>query len=251
MIGKIYRAKRELIESSGLDIPKKHNLVFDASTDFRDPSGGWEEEHFTGEKIKIINLPFHQYEYLYIPYSVIGCYIHTLGGRVRPVLDYQFIPLYKVDKLILIRPTGITTNNVYFQYFLTDTLTPIKIYDVYEEIGFTLVKGSVFQKYELPFPSFQLKVLLKLPTNPTSIDYNISSYLYNDSGSVILDDKNGIAGAPLTINNIYRYDLISGSGEVTEPHYPFPSWRTHIGLINNDAGTDIPDVRLKVISWED
>lgn len=248
-MGNIYRAKRELIESFGLDIPKKHNLVLDASSDFRSPSGGWEDTYFTGEKIKVIQLPFHQFEYLYIPYSVVGCYMHMLNGGIESVLDYQFVPLCKTDKLILVRPTGLLSGSIYFQYFLTDSLTPIKILDVYEKINFE-VTPSNYVLMEIPFPTYEFELIVLVPTPSDSWGFDIDIYPFTTSDTFVLDDVSGLVGTDTVINTIYKYDFVGGSGAVSNPHYTHPSYRTKIKISNDDAVNSMPSLRLRLISFE-
>ena len=176
---------------------EKHNIKIDVN-DFRAATNtGWEKQ-LPGEDIFIIDIKI-PFKYLYIPSCPFDTYLHsTKYINLIKVSQNILIPIDIIDKIILVKPTDLTSGYMYFQYWLSN-IESIKIFDMVDWYDFTLVKNGVFQKYELPFPSFQIKVLLKLPTNPTSIDFNISSYPFRGDGSVILDNKDGITGSPLWV----------------------------------------------------
>lgn len=225
---------------------EKYNLKIDAS-DFRAATDTSWEEQLLGEDIYIIDIKI-PYKYLYVPPCPFDIYLHsTKYINLIKVPQNVFIPLDIIDKIILVNP-GISSGSMYFQYWLSD-IESVKILDIYEKIGFMLPKGGDGEAIFMPFPTYQMKVYIKIPTNPTSIDFNINIQPINENHTFILDELDGTTEK--FINNVYEYDKICGSGVVTDPHYPFPSWSTYVGLINNDVADDIVNCRLKIISWED
>lgn len=230
------------------DIQKKYNLKLNANNDFRESSDtGWESQ-ISGRYFKIIPISYLKYKFFYAPTTVLDLYFLVDDNYLVPAYQNIYIPLGRMNQIILVRPDGVTSGDLYFQYWLSN-IESVKVFDVYEKIGFTLPMGGGGEAIFMPFPTYQMKFYLKIPTNPTSIDFNINIQPVQDNHTFALDELDGTTEK--LINNYYEYNKIGGSGVVTNPHYPFPSWSTYIGIINNDVGADIVNCRLKVISWED
>lgn len=222
------------------DPQKKYNIGLDAATDFI--ASPYPE--LSGEQTKDIPVQWLDFKYLYIPSSVIRVYL-LKDSYLIPVVHNVITPLNKVNKIVLVRPTGMTSAYIYFQYWLTNLLS-VKIYDEYNGNNFTLTHGDI-QITNIPFPTYNLKVLLELGSNPTNINYQVNISPFDGGTHFILDAKTGIT--ELIINNFYKFSELGGSGAITEPHYIFPSFRTQIYLTNADPEVDITGCYLKVISW--
>lgn len=222
---------------------KKYNLKLKANTDFKLST----YPELSGKYIKEIPIPWIDYKWFYAPTSVVKIYFLT-DQYIVPAVQNVYVPLGKVQKIILVRPDYLSSGDIYFQFWLLNTES-VKILDIHEEKELILLKNGVSKICYIPFPTYQMKLYFYIPLNPTSIDFNITIQPINEDHDFILDEL--IGTTEKLINNVYKYDFIGGSGVVTNPHYPFPSYLTYVELKNNDVSDDILGCRLKVISFED
>ena len=250
--------KREL--SQILKPQEKFNLELDPS-DFRAATNtGWEKQ-LLGENIYIIDIRI-PYEFLYLPTCPFDIYLHsTKYTNLMKIPQNIFIPIDIIDKIILVKSPLITSEKMLFQYWLSD-IKSVKIYDIYERLNFDLIANTEWSTL-LPFPTYQIRVLLKCDNNPTGLTFKLTTLPYSLCLGRIpsclscldVDNKSGIIGGTAEgdaiLNNIYNYDKIGGSGEETNPHYPLPSWNTFVSLKNEDVAVDMEHCYLKIISWED
>lgn len=227
---------------------EKYNLQLNADTNFRAATDtGWEIQ-LLGKYIYIIDIKT-PYKYLHIPSCGFDVYLHsTEYVNLMKVPQNIFIPLDIIDKIILVRPGGLSSGFILFQYWLSD-IESVKILDVYDESNFILTPNTE-QNYRMPFPTYQLKVIFYAPTNPTGLTIHFLIYPFNSSQGFVLDMKTGITEFGTILNNVYEYDKICGSGAVTDPHYPFPSFETILSFTNEDLANPMNNCYLKVVSWE-
>lgn len=228
---------------------EKHNLKLTPS-DFREATNtGWEKQ-LLGEKIYIINIKI-PFKYLYLPPCPFVVYLYSIKyANLMKAPQGIFVLMDIVDKIILVRPSGLVVGDIYFQYWLSN-VESVKILDVYENyIGDIL--GSQNLIFEIPFPTYQLLVVFLVGINPTSYQYIVTIRPF--STGIVGDYEIDNAGALATtngINNYYFYDRVGGCREVTEPSYPRPSFRTKVNIINNDAESDMEGCLLRLISFGD
>jgi len=230
---------------------KKYNIKLDASSDFRLSSDtGWESQ-IGGKHFKLIPVSYLKYKFFYAPTTVLEIYFLSEGGELKPVYQNIYILLGKVKDLVLVRPEGMVSGILYFQFWLSN-IESINISDHYETGEFDPIP-SALESIELPFPTHQLRIWLKLNMNPTSINFQvlISNSCYDAINPYTLDYMPALAGNGLRINNYYEYNRIGGSEIETDPRHPFPSFFTEIRIENNDAGSSVTDVDVIVDSFGD
>ena len=225
----------------------KYNLELNADLDFRISSDISWESQISGKYFKMIPISYLKYKFFYAPTSVLDLYFLVDNSYLVPVSQNVYIPLGRVNQIILVRPNDLASGYIYFQYWLSN-LESVKILDFYEKTNFSIA-GGMNEIMRMPFPTHQMKVLFKCGTNPTSFKFYISIYTFNRDLAFTLDYKAGITD--LFINNIYKFDKIGGSGGVTDPQYPWTSFETTVQIDNEDPGVSMNNCYLKLMSWKD
>jgi len=221
---------------------KKYNLQFDVASDFI--LSPYPDPELAGKYIKSIPINHLNFKYLYIPPTVYrGLYLRK-DSYLIPAVQNIFIPLNRVTKLILVRPDGLVSGNIYFQYWVTN-VESVKIYDSYYK--HSSISAGSFISIDIPFPTYNMKVLILLSNNPTDIDYTASIEPFNTHREFTLDYQANITETE--INNFYKFAELGGSGAITSPHYTFPSFQTRFQIENDDAGVAISDCWFELISW--
>jgi len=228
---------------------RKYNLKLDASSDFRLSSGtSWESE-IAGKYFKIVPIPYSDYKFFYAPRTVLDLYFLIDDSYLIPVYQNLYVPLGRVKNIVLVRPDGLLSGNVYFQFWLT-SIKEIEVLDVFEKMNFD-VTPSNYVNIEIPFPTYEFSLLMLVPSPSDDWGFDIDVYPFNTNDTFVLDDVSGLIATDTVINTIYKYDFVSGAGAMSNPHYTRPSYRTRIKISNDDAVNPLPSIRLKIISFED
>jgi len=241
--------KMNKIKTLALKEPQvKYNLKLTPS-DFREATEtGWEIQ-LLGEDIYIINVKI-PYKYLYIPPSPFDVYLYS--NKYTELIKAPqgvFVLMDIVDIIILVKPSGLLSGNIYFQYWLSNVET-IRILDVYEKMNFD-VTATNYVNIEIPFPTYEMMLLMLIPSPSDNWGFDIDIYPFNTNDTLVLDDVSGLIATDTVVNTIYKYHFIGGSGAVSDPHYTRPSYRTRIKISNNDTGSDMLSLRLQLVSFED
>lgn len=223
----------------------KYNIKLNAGTDFRLATDqDWESE-FQGKYIKVFPIPKMEYSFFYAPPSIIKIYFLRVNGRVSIVPKNTYVPVCEVSDLIIVRPSNMTSGDMYFQYWLTN-VEDLKIFDLYTLSEWNLLPSQSKYIY-VPFPTYNMRVLFETyDAGVVSWNYDITIKPYDSEHDFKLDGKLNITEKVL--NNYYKFCEIGGSGIVTDPHFPMPSFRTII-LITDQSGTGQNNNLLTVMSW--
>jgi len=228
---------------------RKYNLKLDASSDFRLSSDtGWEAE-ISGKCLKIVPISYGGYKFFYAPRTVLEVYFLVDDSYLVPVYQKLYVPLGRVKNIVLVRPDGLLSGNVYFQFWLTN-IKEIEILDVFEKMNFDVL-ASGYEIVEIPFPTYEFSLLMLIPSPSDNWGFDIDIYPFATSDHLVLDDVSGLTTTDIVVNTIYKYHFIGGSGAVSNPHYTRPSYRTRIKISNDDAVNPLPSLRLQLLSFED
>ena len=222
--------------------PVKYNLGLDASK-FKLSS----DPPFSGKYIYRVHISSVSYKWFYAPVSVLDMYFNLDTGEIIPVVFNFFIHTEIIKELIVIRPDDWTSGIVFFQYFLSDSESKdFQIFDLYENKDFD-ISPSGDKTVRVPFPTYNFKFLFTVQSANPDYNLQIMQYFYKTNKpyqtDIIADLTEKI------INNYYLMCQIGGSGVVTDPNYPFPSWHTYINIHNNSTGADMTGCYMKVMSW--
>jgi len=227
---------------------EKYNLKLTPS-DFREATATEWGGLLVGEDIFIINVKI-PYKYLYVPRCPFGVYIYsTQYTNLMKVPQGVFMLINIIDKIILVKPSGLLSGNLYFQYWLSN-VESVRILDVYEKT-IANISPSGFEIIEVPFPTYEISLLMVVPGVSTDWGFDVGIYPLNKPDIFMLDDVSGLTADDTVINTIYKYHFIGGSGAVSNPHYPRPSYRTRIKISNYDASNPMLSTDLQLISFED
>jgi len=235
-------AQRRLVKF--IEPHRKYNLKFDVETDFALSS----YPELSGKYIKEVPIPWMDYKWFYATKSVFKVYF-LISQYIIPAVQNVYIPLGKVQKIILVRPDGLLSGNIYFQFWLMNE-KEVKILDVYEEINFS-VSAPGYEIIEFPFPTYELELLMLIPDPSNDWGFDIDIYPFSTSDVLVLDDVSGLKATDTIINTIYKYDFVGGSGAISNPHYARPSFRTKIKISNDDTENPLLSLRLQIVSFED
>jgi len=201
---------------------------------------------FVGKYIYRIPISSAQYKWFYALVSALDMYFVLKTSEVVPVIFNFFIPLDLVEYLVVVRPEGWTSGFVFFQYYLTNSDSKdFQVFDLYESVDFD-ISSEGDKTVRVPFPTYNFKFLFTVQSANPDYRLQILQYFYKKIKSFQTESMDNITEK--IVNNYYLMSQIGGSGAVTEPHYPFPSWHTYINIHNN-AGADMTGCYMKVVSW--
>ena len=237
--------KRDKIKPFYTEPQIKFNIKLNAGTDFIQAENLGYGNEFQGKYIKIFPIPKLEYLFFYTPPSIIEIYFLTVGGGVLKVPKNTYIPVHRVSNFIIVRPSNMTSGDMYFQYWLTN-VEDLKVFDIYTLSEWDL-SGSEVKYIYIPFPTYNMRVLFET-YDLGSVSWNYQIYIkpYDSDHDLMLDVKLNITEKIL--NNFYYFSEVGGSGEVTNPHYIMPSFRTVI-MIQEQSGTGQTNNLLTVMSW--
>ena len=220
-----------------LDRPQeKFNLPF-VATDFVLTT----IPELAGEYIYNLRLAYSSYKYLHIPLTALKLFILTKTGDIITAYQNTHIPTDLIKELILVRPDDFATGTIYFQCILSNVQdTPIV--DCYREQLVLITTAS--DTIQFPFPTYNIRLAIKV--NSANWDFTLNTYPYRSINFVHrLDTGAGIVATEL--NNYYTHNDVGGSGVVTDPKHPFPTWRTTLYIKNNHAST--ATFQILLYSW--
>lgn len=226
----------------------KYNLKLTPS-DFREATDtGWEKQ-LLGEDIYIIDIKI-PFKYLYVPLCPFDVYLYsTKYANLMKAPQGIFVLMDIVDKIILVKPSNVTSGNLYFQYWLSN-VESVKILDIYNKLDFS-INVSAYELMEVPFPTYKFRLLIVITIPSTDWDLEMYIYPYPNNTPLMLEHITGLGSDDTIINNIYEYNFIGGSGAVTNPHYNMPSFRTTIRINNKDSMNILNNINLRLMSFED
>lgn len=225
-----------------LSPPVKYNLEVLANKFKLSPG-----DPFKGEYTYRLTILSSMYKFFYAPVSVLDMYFSLDTGETIPVVSNFFIPTDIIKELIVVRPENWTSGSVFFQYFLTNSESKdFQVFDLYESKDFD-ISPSGHKTVRVPFPTYNFKFLFTVQSANPNYKLQILQYYYKVIKSYQLESKDDITEKE--INNLYLMNQIGGSGAVTEPNYPFPSWHTYIDIKNNAGTVDMTGCFMKVVSW--